>query len=111
MSLRLFQNKAQSTLEYAILIGVIVAALLAMQVYLKRGYQGKMKDSADSMGSQFSPGQTTATYNTHSFTNSQEVVESANRTTTTHIRQQTSNRTATENLATFNDEHWWDWRP
>jgi len=52
------RSKAQTTLEYAILIGVIVAALIAMQSYLKRGFQGKMRSHADSMGSQFSPGHT-----------------------------------------------------
>jgi len=51
-------RKAQTTLEYAVLIGVIVAGLIAMQIYLKRGWQGKLRESADNMGSQFTPGQT-----------------------------------------------------
>ena len=55
---RLSKSRAQTTLEYAVLIGVIVAALIAMQRYLKRGYQGKLRESADQMGEQFSPGYT-----------------------------------------------------
>lgn len=106
----MYQNKAQSTLEYAVLVGVVVAGLLAMQVYLKRGYQGKMKESADSMGDQFSPGQTTAHYNTTSITRSQETVNGTANTTVTQIFQQDSNKTATENVTGFGDEHWWDWR-
>ena len=52
------QRKGQSTLEYAILIIVIIAALISIQVYIKRGVQGKLKSSADDIGDQFSPGNT-----------------------------------------------------
>lgn len=103
-------NKAQSTLEYAVLVGVVVAGLLAMQVYLKRGYQGNLKEQADSMGSQFSPGQTTAHYNTTSQTSSQETVNGTVGTAVTQIFYQNSNKTATENVTGFENEHWWDWR-
>ncbi|MCK9603366.1 MAG: hypothetical protein M0R66_03310 [Candidatus Omnitrophica bacterium] len=58
MRLRL-NKKAQSTLEYALLIGVIVAGLIAMQLYLKRGYQGKLRESSDQIGEQYSPSYTT----------------------------------------------------
>lgn len=37
----------QSTAEYAIVIGLVIAAALAMQVYVRRGIQGKMKDATD----------------------------------------------------------------
>jgi hypothetical protein len=53
-------RKGQSILEYAILLGVIIAALLIMQFMIKRGFQGGLKDSADKMGEQFSAGNTTA---------------------------------------------------
>ena len=46
----------QSTMEYAVLICVIIGALLTVQVYIKRGVQGRMKSSADDIGDQFSPG-------------------------------------------------------
>jgi hypothetical protein len=39
--------KGQSTAEYAIIIGVVIAAVLAMQVYVKRGIQAKFKDASD----------------------------------------------------------------
>lgn len=46
--LRLFRNqKAQSTAEYAIVIGLVVAAAIAMQIYIKRGIQAKIKDGTD----------------------------------------------------------------
>lgn len=40
-------KKAQSTAEYAILIGLVVAAVIAMQTYVKRGFQGRMKDAGN----------------------------------------------------------------
>lgn len=46
-------RKGQSTLEYAVVIVVVVAALLAMQIYMKRGVQGKLRESTDSIGEQF----------------------------------------------------------
>lgn len=52
-------KKAQGTLEYALLIGVVVAGLIAMQLYLKRGYQGKLRESSDQIGGQYSPSWTT----------------------------------------------------
>jgi len=47
--------KAQSTLEYALLISVVIAALIGMQVYMKRGMIGKLRESTDSVGQQFDP--------------------------------------------------------
>ena len=106
MSMRLSKNRAQTTLEYAILIGVIVAGLIAMQVYLKRGFQGKMKESADSMGQQFSPGYTQAHYKTSSYTNSTEEV-SKDQVTTTDIHKQETNRVGNEQINKFAEEYWW----
>jgi len=40
-------KKGQSTAEYAIVIGLVIAAIVAMQVYVKRGIQGKVKDAVD----------------------------------------------------------------
>jgi hypothetical protein len=98
-------KKAQTTLEYAILIGVIVAGLIAMQVYIKRGYQGKLKESADSMGQQFSPGNTVTHYTITSATNSTETL--ANEVTTTKINSQTSDKAGKEAVATSDKEFWW----
>ncbi len=50
--LRLFKNrKGQNTAEYAIVIGLVVAAAIAMQTYIKRGIQAKVKDGTDVMTS------------------------------------------------------------
>ena len=52
------RQKGQSTLEYAILIIIIIGALLSIQVYIKRGVQGRLKSATDDIGTQFSPGNT-----------------------------------------------------
>jgi Flp pilus assembly pilin Flp len=96
------KRSAQTTLEYAILIGVIAAALITMQIYLKRGYQGKIKSGADSMGEQFSPGLSTSNYTTNSLSNTQEVI--GNGTTTTTIHNQWSDRSGDASVNALVDE-------
>jgi hypothetical protein len=54
------RKKAQSTLEYAVIIACVVAGLLAMQIYIKRGFQGRFRESADSIGEQYSPTDTSS---------------------------------------------------
>jgi hypothetical protein len=41
------KKRGQNTAEYAILIGVIVAAAIAMQIYIRRGMQSRIKDAVD----------------------------------------------------------------
>ena len=45
-------KKAQSVIEYAILLALVGAALAGMQVYMKRGLQGVVKFQADQLGPQ-----------------------------------------------------------
>lgn len=47
MFIKLNQKRGQNTAEYAILIGVIVAAAIAMQIYIRRGMQARLKDAVD----------------------------------------------------------------
>ena len=58
------RHKGQSTLEYAMIIAVVVAALLAMNIYMKRGVQGKLRESIDSVGEQYDAGEVTSKYTT-----------------------------------------------
>ena len=45
--MRLLTRKGQSTGEYAILIAVAIGAIVAMQIYVKRGLQAKVKGTTD----------------------------------------------------------------
>ena len=70
------RRKCQSTLEYALIIAVVVSALLMMQHYLKRGVAGKLRSSTDDIGEQYDP-----TRHTGSYTQiSQSKVQSENNT-------------------------------
>ena len=63
--------KGQSTLEYAVLIIIVIGALLSIQMYIKRGIQGRLRSAADDIGDQYDPGNvnyrvhTTVSSNTH----------------------------------------------
>ncbi|MFA5357036.1 MAG: hypothetical protein WC301_06540 [Candidatus Omnitrophota bacterium] len=63
-----YHNRAQSTVEYAMLIACIAAALIAMQIYVKRSIQGRAKDAADQIGEQYSS-KTTRSSLTQTITN------------------------------------------
>ena len=41
------RKKAQSTAEYVIILGLVVGAVVAMQTYIKRGLQRRMKLATD----------------------------------------------------------------
>lgn len=56
------KRKGQSSVEYAILIIVVIGALLSIQVYVKRGIQGRLKSATDDIGDQFSLGNTNVTH-------------------------------------------------
>lgn len=94
-------KRGQSTLEYAVLIVVIIAALIAMQVYLKRGIQGRMKESSDQIGEQFSP--SVVNRNTFTYANTHEVTDAYG--SHTDIINQFERRNMQENLIA-NAEYW-----
>jgi len=107
MFIRLNRRKAQSTLEYAVIIGVVVGALIMMQVYVKRGLQGRMKESSDQIGEQYSPTQSTVTTTTQSSVNSTENVVGGNNAYTTTATNQQQNRDTTQNTGSLNSEGSW----
>lgn len=43
----MLNKKGQNIAEYVILVAIIIGAAAAMQVYLKRGIQGRMADAVD----------------------------------------------------------------
>lgn len=67
-------KQGQSTLEYAMLIAAVVAGLVMMQIYLKRGIGGRLKSGADNIGDQFDPAVFDSNYNTVSGSTRHETV-------------------------------------
>ena len=59
------RRRGQGTLEYAVLIAVIIASFLALQHYMRRGIAGKLRSSAKEISQeQFSMGSTDRTVKT-----------------------------------------------
>jgi hypothetical protein len=58
------RRRGQSTLEYVVLIIIIIGALLSLQAYIKRGIQGRLKQATDDIGDQFSVGNTNVQHKT-----------------------------------------------
>lgn len=96
------RHNGQSTAEFAVLLAIIAAALIAMQVYVKRGLQGRIRNLADQISTQqYEQGGTNSTYVTKQDSSSQQVLE--NGTTTMKLNENTvrsGNETTTpqENL-------------
>ena len=94
------RTRGQSTLEIVMLLGFVVAALVAMNVYMKRGIQGKLRESTDQIGEQYSAGYTTATYVTKSNYKQTENMAAGGAVTTTIDRNESS-RTGSEAVEDF----------
>jgi len=97
----MLNRKGQSTLEYAIVVAIIVAGLLAMQFYIKRGWEGKLKAASDNMGEQFDPGFYTANFQITS-TQAQSADQLGGVTTTAHTADATNNKIGADTVAAWN---------
>jgi uncharacterized protein (UPF0333 family) len=95
--------RGQSTLEYVILAGFVVAALIAMGVYMKRGFQGKLRESTDQIGQQYSAEHTISSYTTNTNVAQTEDLKATGETTTT-ITQNTQTKTGNETVDTLSVE-------
>ena len=97
---RRMSRKGQGTLEYAIIIVVVIGALIAMQWYMKGGYQGRLRAASDDMGEQFGPSTTSGSIvTTHSSTQTDTTAMGTGATTTSHNQQQT--KTGAETVTGF----------
>ena len=55
-------QQGQTAVEFAVLVTVIIAAFLAMQVYMERGMSGRFRGAADSIGEQYAPRHTASDF-------------------------------------------------
>ena len=49
------RGRGQLSIEYAALLAIVVAALITMQIYVKRGISGRLRQTADAIGAQYGP--------------------------------------------------------
>ena len=102
-------KNGQSTLEYVVLVGFLAAAISVMLIYISRGFQGKLREQADSLGEQYSlgkmqtgPGGLTKTWdfykNQYNYSETKSADEKTS--TTTYIRDTAANTkiTGSENV-------------
>jgi hypothetical protein len=75
----------------------VVAALIAMGVYMKRGAEGRLRDSTDQIGEQYDALNTTSNYITTIKMNQTESTDNSGVQTTT-IRYNTQNKTGSETV-------------
>ena len=100
------QRRGQSTLEYAVLIVVIIGALLTIQVYIKRGVQGRLKTAADDIGDQYSDGNTNAVQSTVRNSSTIETFNAGNSTSTIGATGETTNQTSNSVIVNTQQEYW-----
>lgn len=93
----MFNRKGQSTVEYALVIAVVVAGLLLMQHYVKRGYAGRLKSAADEMGEQYDPTAYSANFAINRQSNITQSVQNEI-TATTHRADELNTRTGNETV-------------
>jgi len=105
--MRLIDRKGQSTLEYAILIVVIIAALISLQTYIKRGLQGRLKSSADDIGDGFSTAKAANYYKTIvSISNTTETFQNGASQTRIQAGGEMTTKTYANILMNTEGEYW-----
>ena len=99
------RRKGQSTLEYAILIIIIIGALLSIQVYIKRGVQGRLKSASDDIGDQYSPGNTNIHKSVRTSGQTRELFDKGV-TNTVFLTDEVTNSQMTSNIVNVEQEFW-----
>ena len=99
------KRKGQSSMELVIIMIIVMAALLSIQVYLKRGVQGRLRSAADDVGDQYSAGNTNVRKVVTVSSNTREVQNGGTQTTNMNTPEvTTTNRT--QNIVNLTQEYW-----
>ena len=90
-------------MEYAILVVVVIMALIGAQAYIKRAVEGRMRESSDDIGGQYSFELSTSNYTTttHSDINEQTDAYTTNR----RYDSFWSSRTGFEDVGNLSEEY------
>ena len=103
---KLIKNKkAQNTAEYAILISLVVAGIIAMQTYAQRALQARVRDASQHLAAQTSNLGATVQYEPYYLTTNYTVVRAENDTQIlgTNTTNQTTNSQRTRNAGGFQE--------
>jgi Flp pilus assembly pilin Flp len=78
---KLMKNKkAQNTAEYAILISLVVAGIIAMQTYAQRALQARVRDAGQYLATSAPLGDSTVQYEPYYLSTNYDVTRSENET-------------------------------
>lgn len=104
--LRRLKNKSGlSKAEYALLILLVVGGLIAMKVYVKRGYQGRLRTSSDNIGAAYAPGYTTSQFTEDKRKRQNEQVDGVAGTTVVESDEQIM-LAGLERIPGYDQEYW-----
>lgn len=103
------KKQAQSTAEYVIILGLIVGAVVAMQTYVKRGMQGRIRDTVDTTadggqnlvnftGEQYEPYYLSSSFSSESSTSKREELK-AKGEVQKNLDQEHSQRNGTQTIS------------
>jgi len=98
------KRKGQSTLEFAILIMIVIGALLSIQVYIKRGLSGRLRSAADDIGEQYSDGNTNFEKTVTVNSSQTETFKAGKQTTSLH--NEVTNTISSQNIVNLEQEYW-----
>lgn len=104
-----FSHRGQSMVEYTVVIACVVAALVTMQFYIKRAIQGRLRETADTIGEQYAPrrmdSQITITQTGNTTIKAEAVADPLDPSKfglkTTSTTDETTTRTGYENVGKF----------
>lgn len=101
------KKKAQSTLEYAVLIIIVIGALLSIQVYIKRGIQGRLRSAADDIGDQYKVGSHMWNRTTHFKSNTGETFAAGAGSNSYLIQRETTDVLYNEDMFGNAEQDFW----
>lgn len=113
-------RRGAAIVEYGVLLAIVVAALVAMQIFVKRSMVGRLRGAADSIGEQYDPAHSqadiTITVTNDTVTESEvfqdQVIDPINGTigdvlvSTTTVNADQSQRTGSERIGPLGDNLW-----
>ncbi len=100
------KKRGQSTLEYAVLIIIIIGALLSIQVYIKRGISGRLKQASDDIGDQFSVGNTNVVKTMTTSSRSNDTFNQNTGTKSQMLAPEVTTEVMNSNIINVNQEFW-----
>lgn len=101
-------RRAQSTLEYAFLIGIVACAVIAMLVYMKRGFQGNLRQLSEQVGAGYYDPQNTSLTSIETKRTQATLTSSSAESTSTNIESgtETTTRDSTERIGNLSSDTW-----